>query len=97
MPDTVESLYEEADRLYYDGSLDEAADVYKRILKIDPDYQPAVHSLGIIHYDQDEPGQVALRHGPYGRAKKGEKDRPGLDAGFPQEPHRLAYGRRGNR
>ena len=56
MPDTVESLYEEADRLYYDGALDQAAEVYKRILEIDPDYQPAVHSLGIIHYDQDDYG-----------------------------------------
>jgi len=56
MPDTVDSLYEEADRLYYDGALDEAAEVYKRILEIDPDYQPAVHSLGIIHYDQDDYG-----------------------------------------
>lgn len=56
MVETVDALYEEADRLYYDGDLDKASDVYKRILELDPDHQPSIHSLGIIHYDQDDYG-----------------------------------------
>ena len=56
MADTVDSLYEQADRLYYDGDLDGAYKLYERILEIDPDHQASVHSLGIIHYDQDDYG-----------------------------------------
>ena len=59
MAETIDSLYEEADRLYYDGELDQASGVYKRILEIDPNYQPAIHSLGIIHYDQDDYGPAS--------------------------------------
>jgi len=54
MTASVDKLYEEADRLYYDEKLDEAAALYKRILKLDPDHQAALHSLGIIHYDRDD-------------------------------------------
>lgn len=54
MPKSIEDLYEEADRLYYDGDLDKAASVYGKILKKDPFHQGALHSLGIIHYDQDD-------------------------------------------
>lgn len=54
MTASVDKLYEEADRLYYDEKLDEAAALYKKILAVDPDHQAALHSLGIIHYDRDE-------------------------------------------
>lgn len=56
MTSSVDKLYEEADRLYYDEKLDEAAVLYKKILEQDPDHQAALHSLGIIHYDQDDYG-----------------------------------------
>ncbi len=54
MTASVDKLYEEADRLYYDDKLDKAAVLYQKILDIDPDHQAALHSLGIIHYDRDE-------------------------------------------
>lgn len=56
MTASVDKLYEEADRLYYDDKLDEAAALYAKILETDPDHQGALHSLGIIHYDRDDYG-----------------------------------------
>lgn len=54
MTGSVDELYEEADRLYYDDKLDKAAVLYKKVLEADPVHQGALHSLGIIHYDQDD-------------------------------------------
>lgn len=56
MTSSIEKLYEEADRLYYDDKLDEAAALYQKILDQDPEHQAALHSLGIIHYDRDDYG-----------------------------------------
>jgi len=56
MTSSIDKLYEEADRLYYDDKPDEAAALYKKILELDPDHQAALHSLGIIHYDEDDYG-----------------------------------------
>jgi len=54
MKDDPEDLYEKADVHYYAGRLDEAEALYHRILKIDPDHQGALHSIGIVRYDQDD-------------------------------------------
>ncbi len=54
MAKSIDTLYEEADHHYYDGALDKAADLYKQILKREPRHQAALHSMGIIHYDQDD-------------------------------------------
>ncbi len=54
MAGKIDELYEEADRLYYDDKLYAAAELYRKILEIDPEHQAALHSLGIIYYDQDD-------------------------------------------
>lgn len=54
MKDDPEDLYEQADVHYYAGRLDEAEELYHRILKVDPDHQGALHSIGIVRYDQDD-------------------------------------------
>lgn len=52
--DDPEELYEQADVHYYAGRLDEAEVLYHRILEIDPAHQGALHSIGIVRYDQDD-------------------------------------------
>lgn len=54
MTDDPEDLYEKADVHYYAGRLDEAEVLYHRILEIEPEHQGALHSIGIVRYDQDD-------------------------------------------
>lgn len=54
MKDDPEDLYEQADVHYYAGRLDDAEALYHRILDIDPEHQGALHSVGIVRYDQDD-------------------------------------------
>lgn len=50
----IEKLYEEADKAYYAEDLEKAEELYKQVLTLDPDHQPSIHSIGIVHYDRDE-------------------------------------------
>ena len=54
MKDDPDDLYEQADVHYYAGRLDDAEALYHRILEIDPIHQGALHSIGIVRYDQDD-------------------------------------------
>jgi len=48
MPDT-EELYDEAVDLYADGKFDEAIELYKKALELDPKYVDAVHGLSMCY------------------------------------------------
>jgi tetratricopeptide (TPR) repeat protein len=48
MPDT-EELYDEAVDLYADGKYDEAIEVYKKALEIEPNFVDAVHGLSMCY------------------------------------------------
>ncbi|MDJ0686118.1 MAG: methyltransferase domain-containing protein [Alphaproteobacteria bacterium] len=52
----LDKIYEKADAAYYDGDLDKAAALYGEVLEADPLHQAALHSMGIVHYDQDDYG-----------------------------------------
>lgn len=52
----IDKLYAEADKAYYAEDLEKAEELYKQVLELDPDHQPSIHSIGIVHYDRDEYG-----------------------------------------
>ena|SRR6188768_1122675 len=44
---TKEEIFEQAVEAFGDDKLDEAVDLYRKALEVDPNYQDALHGLGI--------------------------------------------------
>ena len=44
---TKEDLFEQAVNAFGDGKLDESIDLYRKALELDPNYQDALHGLGM--------------------------------------------------
>ena len=61
---TKEDLFEQAVNAFGDGKLDESIDLYRKALDIDPNYQDALHGLGMSlfnHNRLDEAADTAKR------------------------------------
>ena len=49
---TKEEFFEQAVNAFGDEKLDESIDYYKKALEIDPDYQDALHGLGMALFNR---------------------------------------------
>jgi Flp pilus assembly protein TadD len=61
---TKEDLFEQAVNAFGDGKLDESIDLYRKALEIDPNYQDALHGLGMSLFNHarfDEAAEAAKR------------------------------------
>jgi tetratricopeptide (TPR) repeat protein len=61
---TKEDLFEQAVNAFGDGKLDESIDLYKKALEVDPNYQDALHGLGMSLFNHgrfDEAAEAAKR------------------------------------
>lgn len=61
---TKEDLFEQAVNAFGDGKLDESIDLYQKALEIDPNYQDALHGLGMSLFNHgrfDEAAEAAKR------------------------------------
>jgi Flp pilus assembly protein TadD len=61
---TKEDLFEQAVNAFGDGKLDESIDLYRKALEIDPNYQDALHGLGMSLFNHgrfDEAADAAKR------------------------------------
>ena len=61
---TKEDLFEQAVNAFGDGKLDESIDLYRKALEIDPNYQDALHGLGMSLFNHgrfDEAAEAAQR------------------------------------
>jgi Flp pilus assembly protein TadD len=61
---TKEDLFEQAVNAFGDGKLDESIDLYRKALEIDPNYQDALHGLGMSLFNHgrfDEAAEAANR------------------------------------
>jgi Flp pilus assembly protein TadD len=61
---TKEDLFEQAVNAFGDGNLDESIDLYRKALEIDPNYQDALHGLGMSLFNHgrfDEAAEAAKR------------------------------------
>jgi tetratricopeptide (TPR) repeat protein len=61
---TKEDFFEQAVDAFGDGKLDEAITLYKKALEIDPQYQDALHGLGMAYLNHgrlDDAAQTAKR------------------------------------
>ena len=61
---TKEDLFEQAVNAFGDGKLDESIDLYHKALEIDPNYQDALHGLGMSLFNHgrfEEAAEAATR------------------------------------
>jgi len=61
---TKEDFFEQAVNAFGDDKLDEAIDLYRKAIEIDPDYQDALHGLGMALFNRgrlDEAVDTAKR------------------------------------
>ena len=61
---TKEDLFEQAVNAFGDGKLDESIDLYRKALEIDPNYQDALHGLGMSLFNHgrfEEAAEAAKR------------------------------------
>jgi predicted TPR repeat methyltransferase len=58
MSETVQSLIEQADQLYFSGRSGEAASLYNQALQLAPDHVHILHALGWIAHMQGEPARA---------------------------------------
>jgi len=52
------TLFREATELHRQGRTEAAAETYRAVLKADPDHVQALHSLGLICTESDQPGEA---------------------------------------
>jgi Flp pilus assembly protein TadD len=61
---TKEDLFEQAVNAFGDGKLDESIELYRKALEIDPNYQDALHGLGMSLFNHgrfEEAAEAAQR------------------------------------
>jgi len=61
---TKEEYFEQAVNAFGDGNLDESVELYRKALELDPNYQDALHGLGMAFFQAgrlDEAAETANR------------------------------------
>jgi tetratricopeptide (TPR) repeat protein len=56
---TKEEFFEQAVDAFGDGKLDDAIDLYKKALEVDPKYQDALHGLGMAYLNHGQLEEAA--------------------------------------